>query len=224
MFSNPVSLARGERRISTAECWTLKANARNNGLHPKFLRKKRTARRILSTSAMRGRRIMKFGKLAMMALIVTSISTTAEPLPSRLAGTWRIQRILPTKNAACWSEKDVQPLIGSTLTYSRNSMKWRGGSVPLTGITTRTLTAEEFAKETGSGSNSARFEQLGIHANAVLEVDFQHEDMDITGATTEVPGDSVLLAAPNRIIVSACGVYFEATRAAVVSPTASRSR
>ena len=74
------------------------------------------------------------------------------------------------------------------------------------------MTAEQFAKETGSGSSSARFEQLGIRAHAVLEVDLQHEDMDITGATTEVPGDAVLLAAPNRIIVSACGVYFEATR------------
>jgi hypothetical protein len=41
--------------------------------------------------------------------------------------------------------------------------------------------------------------------------------MDITGATTEVPGDSVLLAGPNRIVVSACGVYFEATRSAAVS-------
>jgi hypothetical protein len=34
-------------------------------------------------------------------------------------------------------------------------------------------------------------------------------------ASTAVPGDSVLLVGPNRIVVSACGVYYEATRAAV---------
>lgn len=156
---------------------------------------------------------MKLRKWVWVALILTvAVSTSAEPLPSRLAGTWRIQRILPTTNIACWGGKDVQALIGSTLTYTRDSMKWRGGSVPLTGIATRTITAEQFIKETGGSGGAARFEQLGIRAHAVLEVDLQHEDMDITGATTEVPGDSILLAAPNRIVVSACGVYFEATR------------
>jgi hypothetical protein len=46
----------------------------------------------------------------------------------------------------------------------------------------------------------------------IREVDLQHEDADVTGATTEVPGDTVVLAGPGRIIVSACGVYYEATR------------
>lgn len=167
---------------------------------------------------------MKFGRWAWMAVIVASaVSTSAEPLPPRLAGTWRIQRILPTSNETCWSNKEARPLVGSLLTYSRTALRWKGGSVPLTGISTRTLTAEEFLKENGGSGGAARFEQLGIRSHAVLEVDLQHEDMDITGATTEVPGDSVLLAAPNRIVVSACGVYFEATRAAAVSTTATRA-
>jgi len=55
-----------------------------------------------------------------------------------------------------------------------------------------------------------------------VEVDMQHEDADITGATTEVPGDSVLLAGPSRIIVSACGVFFEARRAALTKTSESR--
>jgi len=50
----------------------------------------------------------------------------------------------------------------------------------------------------------------------------QHEDADITGATTEVPGDSVLLAGPSRIIVSACGVFFEARRAGVTTASVAR--
>jgi hypothetical protein len=40
----------------------------------------------------------------------------------------------------------------------------------------------------------------------------QHDDADITGSTTEVPGDSVLIVSPNHIVVSACGLYYEAAR------------
>lgn len=87
-------------------------------------------------------------------------------------------------------------------------MRWRGGQVPLEDINTRQVTDREFRKENAG----ADFEQLGIHSPKVLEVDLQHEDADITGASTEVPGDSVLLVGPGRIVVSACGVYFEAMR------------
>jgi hypothetical protein len=155
---------------------------------------------------------MRLGKWAAVVLAVASIGTSAETLPSRLAGTWRIQRILPTSNISCWGEKEAKPLLGSSLTYSRNALRWKGGSVPVLGVSTRTVTDEQFVRENGGSGGAARFEQLGIRAHSVTEVDLQHEDMDITGATTEVPGDSVLLAAPNRIVVSACGVYFEATR------------
>ena len=55
--------------------------------------------------------------------------------------------------------------------------------------------------------------ELGIKAESVTEIDLQHEDADITGATTEVPGDTIVIAGPSRIIVSACGVYYEAVRA-----------
>ena len=138
----------------------------------------------------------------------------AEPLPSRLSGTWRITRVLPTSNTACWDKTEAEPLLGSTLTYRDDSLHWRGGSVPLEDITTRLVSDADFRKENGGGETPATFSQLGIHARSVLEVDLQHEDADVTGATTEIPGDSVLLAGANRIVVSACGVYFEATRAA----------
>lgn len=144
--------------------------------------------------------------------IVLIPASSAEPLPGRLQGTWRITRVLPTSNVACWSDAQARPLIGSLLTYSTDSLRWKGGSVPLLDINTRSLSADAFMRESGDSGSAARFAQLGIHAPAVTEVDLQHEDMDITGATTEVPGDSVLLAGPNRIVVSACGVYFEATR------------
>ena len=157
------------------------------------------------------------------ALLPVLLSTTlaAESLPSRLQGTWRITHVLPTTNNACWGRTEAQPLLGSTLTYSDEALHWRGGSVPLEDIITRTVTDADFRKENG-GEQPASFAQLGIHAHSVLEVDLQHEDADITGATTEVPGDSVLLAGPNRIVVSACGVYFEATRSAGLTHTSLR--
>ncbi len=152
-------------------------------------------------------------KILPAALVLISVVTlTAESMPSRLQGNWRITKVLPTTNNACWDKQQAEPLLGSTLTYRDNSLRWRGGSVPLDDVTTRSVTDDVFQKENRGSDTPASFAQLGIHAHTVTEVDLQHEDADITGATTEVPGDSVLLAGPNRIVVSACGVYFEAIR------------
>ena len=156
------------------------------------------------------------------ALLAASMNLSAESLPSQLAGAWRITRMLPTHNTQCWNADQSRPLLGSTLSYSGNTMRWRGGEVELQGVETRVQTPEQFRKENSDGDSGADFAQLGIHASRVLEIDLQHEDADITGATTEVPGDSVLLAGPNRIVVSACGVFFEATRAGLMRTSAHR--
>jgi hypothetical protein len=145
---------------------------------------------------------------------------TADFLPPPLQGAWRVTRILPTTNDSCWRPDQARFLVGSVLVYRSGSMTWRGGNVPLHGITTRTLTAADFRVENRGTRGPANFSQIGIQAPSVTEVDLQHEDMDITGASTEVPGDSVLLAAPNRIVLSACGVYLEAVRAAKSPPAA----
>jgi hypothetical protein len=121
-------------------------------------------------------------------------------------------RILPTHNVACWDETRARQLVGSTLIYRPHSLHWRGGDFAIHDAYVRQLTAEEFLRDGGSGGYAATFAELGIHAGVVTEVDLQHEDADITGATTEVPGDTVLLAGPNRIVVSACNVFYEATR------------
>lgn len=158
-------------------------------------------------------RLLKTTSILSAALLLSSTATLpAEQLPSRLQGTWRIIKVLPTTNVACWEKGQAAPLLGSTLTYRDDSLRWRGGSVPLQEITTRTLTDDVFQKENRGSDSPASFAQLGIRSRTVTEVDLQHEDADITGVTTEVPGDSVLLAGPNRIVVSACGVFFEATR------------
>jgi hypothetical protein len=101
-------------------------------------------------------------------------------------------------------------------------MRWQGGEVPVQDVVTRSVTAAEFLKENSNLGTPPGFAELGIRAQRVIEVDLQHEDADITGATTEVPGDSVLIVSPSRIVVSACGVFFEATRTGSIVRTASR--
>ena len=140
-----------------------------------------------------------------------------ERLPQQVAGTWKITRLLPARSgAACWSDKEALPLVGSTLAYSQRMMRWQGGAVPLHGVTTRAVSSADLAEEApaAAGHAAVTLADLGIQAKGVTEVNLQHDDMDITGATTEVPGDSVLLAGPGRIVVSACGVYLEARRLA----------
>jgi hypothetical protein len=163
--------------------------------------------------------------LLFLLFAAASVSMAAQylgSLPGSLAGTWHITRVLPTTNSTCWSRQDALPLVGSTLTYRPNSMHWRGGQVPLTDVSLRTVTDEEFREENAGPESPADFSQLGIHARRVTEVDLQHEDAAVLPASTAVPGDSVLLVAPNRIVVSACGIYFEATRAGVTRASSAR--
>jgi hypothetical protein len=135
----------------------------------------------------------------------------AEPVPASLIGAWRISRILPTSNQGCWTPQHAQAFVGTTLFYTVHSIRWQGQEVHVPEVVLRQVDDTEFRTETG-GDNAATFAELGITAKTVLEADLQHEDMDITGGSTEVPGDAALLVAPGRIIISACGVYMEAVR------------
>ncbi len=161
---------------------------------------------------------MRVGLLGIVATLVASVgqprpAAAQESLPHELAGSWRITRVLPVHpSGACWTQKDALPLVGTELRYSPAALRWKGGSVPLTGITTRTVTAADLAQEEPRGDSSLTLADLGFPTHRVREVNLQHEDADITGATTEVPGDSVLLAGPGRLVLSACGVYLEARR------------
>ncbi|QMV18854.1 hypothetical protein GOB94_09290 [Granulicella sp. 5B5] len=145
-------------------------------------------------------------------LLIGSATSLADPLPAQLQGTWRIARLIPTTNMGCWDSARAQFLVGTTLTYSPKTLHWQGGDVPLTGIVTRMINENDLKAEFDGDPKPADFAQLQIKQPIVTEVNLQHEDADITGGSTEVPGDSVLLVAPNRILGSACGVYFEAQR------------
>jgi hypothetical protein len=134
---------------------------------------------------------------------------SAQEMPVSITGLWRITKVLPTHNPACWDKEQAAKLVGSTLRYQQGSMVWQGGSVEVPEALSRTLSRRKFQDE-----YKVDLSELGIKAESVTEIDLQHEDADITGATTEVPGDTVVLAGPGRIVVSACGVFYEAVRAA----------
>jgi hypothetical protein len=55
------------------------------------------------------------------------------------------------------------------------------------------------------------FRWKGI-AKQATEISIHHEPANITGATIEIPGDSVLVKDANTIIFSVCNTYFEAKR------------
>jgi len=142
--------------------------------------------------------------LALAALCATS---HAQAIPASVAGSWRIVRILPTHNVQCWDEARAKTLLGSTLFYKAHALVWQGGTASITEALTRTIAKQKFQEE-----YSVALEELGIHAESVTELDLQHEDADVTGATTEIPGDTIVLAGPVRIVVSACGVFYSAVR------------
>ena len=139
---------------------------------------------------------------------ILGVSTArAQSIPSSVSGKWRIVKILPTHNPQCWDEARATTLVGTMMVYQAHAMVWRGGAVPVTDALSRTMTRRRFQEE-----YHVELPELGIASASVEEIDLQHEDADITGATTEVPGDTILIAGPGRIVVSACGVFYAAVR------------
>ena len=138
----------------------------------------------------------------------------AQAMPAAVRGSWKISRILPVQSAACWDAIRAKSLLGTTLTYGAHTLDWQGGREPISEALTRSLSSKQFQDEPGAQGKvrNPDLKQLGIAAARVVEIDLQHEDADVTGATTEVPGDTILLAGPGRIVVSACGVYYAAVR------------
>ena len=131
----------------------------------------------------------------------------AGAMPVAVTGLWRVVRVLPTRNEACWDQAQARAVVGTTLRYREGMLTWKGTDYPIHEALTRTLSGNDYLTE-----YKVRLGELGIRAEMVTEVDLQHEDADVTGATTEVPGDTIVLAGPGRIVVSACGVFYEAVR------------
>lgn len=158
----------------------------------------------------------------LLTLALVARGAHAQSIPASVAGTWRIVRVLSAPMAACWDAAHLEALVGTTLRYEAGAMVWQGGRVRTPEALSRTLSRRKFQEE-----YKLDLADLGIRAEEVTEIDLQHEDMDITGATTEVPGDTIVLAGAgrsnNRILVSACGAFYEAVRAGTrANPRATR--
>jgi hypothetical protein len=162
--------------------------------------------------------------LLMVSLVIASSALTqsvtpAQPVPKEIWGRWIVTRQLPATTISCWGEAETKKLIGTELAYSAQSFRWKNIRTKNPTATTRTLTAQQFHDEnSGGGSNSSQvtFAQLGIKTDHVLEIKISHPDASITGATSEIPGDTLLSRDKNTIIFSVCNIYFEAKRHVVV--------
>lgn len=142
-------------------------------------------------------------------LLCGNACARGQATPTTLLGKWKIVKILPSHNVACWDEQRARTLVGTTLRYAPDKLAWQGGEMAISDAFRRTVSQRSFLDEYRTG-----LPELGIRRGTVEEIDLQHEDADFTGATTEVPGDSVLLAGPGRIVFSVCGVFYSAVRAA----------
>jgi hypothetical protein len=148
-------------------------------------------------------------------IILAGSSLAAQNIPQELVGKWVIQRELPTRTISCWGEKEAKAIIGTEIEYTTDSFRWKHIVVKHPNVGVAVVSAEQFQRENSSPSvngSQVAFRQLGIDAPEIKQVSINHEPAEITVATTEIPGDVVLLKNRNAIVFSVCNVYFEAKR------------
>jgi hypothetical protein len=163
---------------------------------------------------------MKYGRNQIRIRLISGIlllvsGCVAQTIPSTIKGKWIIQRELPTRTISCWGDADAKKIIGTQIEYSDKIFRW--GRVVTNNPTAeaRMVTASQFNKENSSPSSNGSqvdFRQLGIFAKQALEISIHHDPAEITGATVEIPGDSLLVKNSNTIVFSVCNLYFEAKR------------
>jgi hypothetical protein len=150
-----------------------------------------------------------------LMLMTFATTTMAQTIPQELWGKWIIRRELPTSTISCWGESEARAIIGTEIEYTADSFRWQHEvrRVPTAHIAI--VTAKQFHDEnSGGGANSSQvsFRQLGIKAATARQVTIDHSPAKITDATTEIPGDVVLLKSRHTIVFSVCSVFFEANR------------
>jgi hypothetical protein len=155
-------------------------------------------------------------KTPFCALILLAGSVlAAQNIPQELVGRWVIQRELPTRTISCWGEKEAKAIIGTRIEYTADSFRWKHTVVKHPTVEVRVVGSDQFQQENSSPSvngSQVSFRQLGITAPEVKQVSINHAPAKITGATTEIPGDVVLLKSRNTMVFSVCNIYFEAKR------------
>jgi hypothetical protein len=166
------------------------------------------------TGRVRHNRINMRHLFCSLVLLAGSVAT-AQNIPQELVGKWVIQRELPTRTISCWGEKEARAIIGSEIQYTADSFRWKRLVVKHPTVEVHVVSAEQFERDNSSPSangSQASFRQLGINAPETKQVSIEHQPAEITKATTEIPGDLLLLKNHNTIVFSVCNVYFEAKR------------
>jgi len=148
----------------------------------------------------------------------TSAKSDGSQIPDALRGKWTVMRVIPTaRTIGCWGDTESKALLKTEIEYSADIFRWKDVITRSPEASTQVLTAKRFYDENSGGSangNQITLPELGITSDQVTEVSITHEPAEITRATVEIPGDQVLLKDNNTIILSVCGVYFEAQRSA----------
>ena len=113
---------------------------------------------------------------------------------------------------SCWGNEEAQAIIGTEVEYSSQLFRWKDQTVHMPIVDVRTVTARQFHDENSGSGSQVTFRQLGIPTEKVQAFVVHHSPANLTGATIEIPGDSVLVKGPNLIVFPVCNVYFEAVR------------
>ena len=151
--------------------------------------------------------------LWLLFLLASGVATAQ--MPPVLVGKWVIQRELQARTISCWGEDEARGIIGSEIEYTTDSFRWKNTVVKHPAVEVRVVTAGQFERENSSPSvngSQVSFHQLGINTPDAKQVSINHPPAEITKATTEIPGDEVLLKNQNTIVFSVCNLYFEAKR------------
>jgi uncharacterized protein YecT (DUF1311 family) len=142
--------------------------------------------------------------------------TPISKIPQELLGKWIIRKVLPTDTTGCLDSKQAQTLVGTEIEYRADSFHWKTTTVQSSGSSTNMVGAQQFAQDSSGSGSHVDFNQLGIATSAVEQITIDHPDVKIAelsqNGSAAVPGENVLLAGPNTILLEICNTYFEARR------------
>lgn len=147
------------------------------------------------------------------AAAASATDDTGEPqVPFQLWGKWTVSKILPVSTVSCWDQKQADAVVGTEIEYSANSFRWKDKVTKDPAARTETVTDQKFTEDHSGSSSFVNFKQLGINSDSATQISITHPVAEITGATTEVPGDTVLVVDATHIVFSLCNVYFLAVK------------
>ena len=148
-------------------------------------------------------------------LLAVGTNALAQGIPKQVLGKWRVVREVPTSTISCWGETEAKAILRTEIEYTTDKFRWKNIVTSNPRAEVASVTSQQFHDEnSGGGINGSQvtFRQLGIKAAKTIQITILHPPADITGATTEIPGDIILVKDKNTILFSVCNLYFEAKR------------